>query len=54
MNELCGTTLVQGGRTDHVHVGLYEGEVISILTGRPIDPETFFNWRPVISTPVSE
>ena len=37
----CGAELAGGGRTDHVHVGLYEGQLISDRTGKPIDPATF-------------
>jgi hypothetical protein len=46
----CGTELAAGGRTDHVHVGLYEGQLISDPHGKPINPATFFNWSPVIPT----
>jgi hypothetical protein len=42
----CGTELPKGGRIDHVHVGLYEGQLIKDSPpGKPIDPATFFdNW----------
>jgi murein DD-endopeptidase MepM/ murein hydrolase activator NlpD len=43
----CGIELGGGGRTDHVHVGLYEGENPSDSHGKPIDPAKFFKWSPL-------
>jgi len=48
----CGTELSGGGRTDHVHFGLYEGQTIGDVSGKPIDPVTLFHWSPVFPTNV--
>lgn len=37
----CGTDLANGGRTDHVHIGLFEGTKVS---GRGLSPDTLLSW----------
>ena len=44
--ENCGIDLAHGGRTDHVHVGLYEGATIADKAS-PIDPATILGWAPI-------
>ena len=43
LDEHCGEDLSQGGRTEHVHVGLYEGELINDSRSA-IDPGKVFKW----------
>ena len=43
--ENCGIQLSSGGRTDHVHVGMYKGAVISDAAS-PTDPLAVLGWKP--------
>lgn len=45
-NESCGIDLTSGGRTDHVHVGLYKGIVIKDSKFE-VDPAKLLSWQMV-------
>jgi murein DD-endopeptidase MepM/ murein hydrolase activator NlpD len=47
--ENCGLQLPGGGRTDHVHVGVYKGLVISD-SASPVNPLVILGWTPIIPT----
>lgn len=47
--EMCGKPMKSGGRSDHVHVAAFEGELPSDKKGKPIDPASILRWT--IRTP---